>query len=368
MKRILHIKKRLSYDGASIVEYRFANELKDSVSFDWFLLSNEQGGYESRFLDLGSRIFHCPDLKKEFAANSEIMIFFRFLRKYKYDVAYFDTDSPGRSVLICVARLAGVKRCIIHSHASFSENKTNPFLNFFYRKLMLFTVTDYLACSKQAADWLFPKSKAKIALIIPNGIDSGRFAYNEDNRKQIRSLLSIPESAIVLGHVGRFSEVKNHIKLIGIFNEFLLIYPSAVLILIGEGALREHVEKRVQDLDIGSSVRFIGNTDDVSAYLSAMDIFVLPSLFEGLGIAAIEAECSGLNVYISDGVPDDAMLTPNTKKIPLSLSDKEWALQIADDLKPVNIDRASAAEIVRSKGYDIKDSAETLRKLLIKRE
>lgn len=367
-QRILHVKGSLSYDGATIIEYRLAKLLNDDFIFDWLLLSNGSNDYENRFISLESEIYHCIPMRNEIGAKSEISTFFRFLKDHKYDTVYFDTDSPCRAILACVAKLAGVKYCIMHSHNSCSEKKANLILNFIYRKLMFFSVTDYIACSRAAAYWMFPKDKAESAVIIKNGIDTHLFTYNPENRRKIRALYNIPESSCVLGHVGRFCEQKNHSKLIGIFKEFHKIHPDSFLILIGDGELKDKIEQSVSELALSECVKFIGNIDNVAAYLSAMDIFVFPSLFEGLRIAAIEAECSGLNVYISDGVPDDAMLTPNTKKIPLSLSDKEWAFRIADDLKHAHIDRATAAEIVRAKGYDIKESAETLRRFLIRSE
>ena len=363
-KRILHVKYILAYDGASIIEYRLAQLLNDEFIFDWFLLSDQKGCYEDRFEAIESKIYHCPAMKKEFGTNSEIATFFRFLKEYQYDTVYFDTDSPCRAILACVARLAGVKHCIMHSHASHSEKKANTILNFIYRKLMFFSVTDCVACSKPAAAWLFSKKKAKTAIIITNGIDTHQFVYNSESRKTVRAFLNIPDSSCVIGHVGRFSEVKNHSKLIGIFNEFHKIHSESFLILIGDGELKDKIERFVSELKLSEYVKFIGNIDNVETYLSAMDALVLPSLFEWLPLTAVEAECSGSNVYISDGVPDEAILTRNTKKIPLSLSDKEWAMQIVEDLKQSNINRSDAAEIVRSKGYDIKDSAETLFNLL----
>lgn len=367
-RRILHIKNTLSYDGATIVEYRLAELLNDEFVFDWFLISDEVGGYEEKFKRLGSVILHCSDLEKNLEAKFPSVIFYKFLKENKYDVVYFDTDFSGRSYWLLLARLAGVKKRIVHSHASNTEGGINPILHWFFRQIMRLSVTDYIACSKEAAFWLFPKQAVKYATILPNGIDSSNFQYNVNERDRIRKILDIPADSYAIGHVGRFSEVKNHNKLIRVFDEFHTIYPDSFLILVGDGELRKSIEQFVDSLELSKFVRFIGNTDDVYKYLSAMDIFILPSSFEGLGISAIEAECSGLNVYISDGVPDDAMLTPNTKKIPLSLSDKEWAFRIADDLKQAHIDRVAAAEIVRSKGYDIKDSAETLRRLLIRSE
>ena len=366
--KILHVKNTLAFDGATIVEYRLAEELKSEFIFDWFLIADDNGSYEDLFKKLGSHTFHCSNFKNKSCIEFPSLIFRKFLKKHKYDAVYFDTDFSGRSYWLLLARFAGVKQRIIHSHNSKTEGGINPVLHWFFKLIMRFSVTDYIACSRAAAYWMFPKDKVETAVIVKNGIDTCLFTYNLENRRKIRAQYNIPESSYVLGHVGRFCEQKNHSKLISIFKEFHKIHPDSFLILIGDGEWKDKIERSVSELELSEYVKFVGNTDNVASYLSAMDIFVFPSLFEGLGIAAIEAECSGLNVYISDGVPDEAILTPNTKKIPLSLSDKEWAFRIADDLKHTHIDRAMAAEIVRAKGYDIKDSAEILRQLLIRSE
>ena len=362
--RILHIKNSLPYDGATIIEYRLAEELKDEFAFDWFLISNEEGVYEERFRQLGGQIFHCEYFKRKYKIKFPSFAFYHFLKEKKYDIVYFDTDFSGRSYWSLLARFAGVKQRIFHSHNSKTEGGINPLVHWFFKQIMRFSVTDYIACSKAAAYWMFPKDKAESATIITNGINTYFFAYNSESRRKIRALYNIPESSCVIGHVGRFCEQKNHSKLIGIFNEFHKIYPDSFLILIGEGELKDKIEQSVSEFELSEYVKFIGNTDDIASYLSAMDVFILPSLFEGLPISVIEAECSGLYVYISDGISDEAILTQYTRKIPLSYSDIEWAMQIAEDLKQPNIEREKAANEIRTKGYEIKESAKILCNLL----
>ena len=290
--RILHIKNSLEFDGATIVEYRLAEMVKDDFIFDWFLIADNKGVYETRFEKLGSHIFHYVDLKKDYGTKLPSVTFYKFLKENKYDAVYFDTDFSGRSYWLLWARFAGVNRRIIHSHASKTEGGINPILHWFFKKIMKFSVTDYIACSKDAAFWLFPRQEVKHTTLLSNGIDISFFIYNGIEREKIRKLLYIPADSYVLGHVGRFCEVKNHNKLIRVFNEFHAIYPDSFLILIGDGELRKEIEQFVGNLGLSKFVRFIGNTDDVPAYLSAMDVFVLPSLFEGLPLSAIEAECS----------------------------------------------------------------------------
>lgn len=357
----------MAYDGASIVEYRLAEELKDEIAFDWFLISDDHGGYEEKFRELGSRIYHCGEFADKYKTKSPLGIFCRFLKEHDYGTVYFDTDFSGRSIWLLAARFAGVNRRIIHSHNSSTEGGINPILHKLFKALMLVSVTDYISCSRDAALWMFPKSKVDSAVFLKNGIDTKKFAFNKQRRDIIRESLGISESCKVIGHVGRFSEQKNHQKLIGIFDEFQKIVPDSKLILIGDGELKDQIKEKVSSLKIDDKVIFVGNTDDVPSYLSAMDAFVFPSLFEGFGISIIEAESSGVYAYVSEVIPDEAIIAKNIRKIPLIHDNRDWALQISNDLKSGNSNREEAYKIIRDKGFDIKDAARVLHELLIEK-
>ena len=362
-KHILHVKNSLSYAGDTIIEYRFAKLLKDEFIFDWFLISDEIGVFESRFKDLGSSIVHSSQLKKIYNTKTHPSTFYEYLKNNHYDTVYIDTSFSGRSIWLLLAKWAGVSRRILHSHNSATEGGINPIIHWIFKQIMYFSVTDYIACSPEAAKWLFPKSKASCAIVINNGLDLEEFKFNQNERNRIRSFLNINDSDYVIGHVGRFDKVKNHKKLIEIFFEFLSIYPSSKLLLIGDGELFEDIKKRASELRLQECVRFIGKTDEVASYLSAMDIFILPSFSEGLGISAIEAECSGLLVYISDGVPKSAIISDRTHQIELRKSDKEWAEIISSDIgKKYN--RLDAVDQIKAGGYDILDCVQKLRNIL----
>ena len=364
-KRILHIKNSLSYDGATVIEYRFAEILKKDVIFDWFLISDEIGVFEDRFKDLGSYIFHSSSFSGEYGTKSPLLIFYYFLKENHYTCVYFDTDFSGRSIWLLIARFAGVPHRIIHAHNSQTEGGINPILHWIFKQIMFISVTDYLACSKKAADWLFPRKKARGAVIIRNGINTSDFKYNVSARNRIRKIWNIPDSAYVIGHVGRFCKMKNHNKILGVFCEFLKLYPNSFLFLIGNGELFEDIERQVNELNLNNYVKFIGNTDEVAAYLSSMDIFILPSLFEGLGISAVEAECSGLNVYVSDGVPDEAILTDKAIQISLHQNNEYWAKRIAFDVPEIDLDsRVKYADKIQQTGFDINDSTKYLLQIL----
>lgn len=369
MKRILHIKNRLSYDGATVMEYCCAKELEGEICLDWFLFDDIVYEFEQAFADLGSIIYHAGYVKKKYKCKNSTIALFRLLKQGFYDTVYCDTDFSGRSVILLLARWAGVKRRIIHSHSSNTEgNRIPPIVHGIFKFLMRFSATDYIACSKEAAHWLFPKSAWDKTTILRNGISVEEFKFYPEVRKKIRTKYDIEDSCLVIGHVGRFTQVKNHIKLIGVFREVVNLYPDSKLMLIGNGELEEQIRIAIKDLRLENSVIFLGVQRNVNEYLQAMDAFVFPSLCEGLGISLVEAECSGLATYSSSMVPDEARITYSSKAISLEQSNSFWAQTIVDDFLSESQEqrtryRLDAWKEIKAAGYDITDSCNAIRTL-----
>lgn len=369
MMRILHIKNRLSYDGATIMEYRCAKELEGEICLDWFLFDDVVYEFEQAFTDLGSIIYHAGHVKKKYNCKNSTIALFRLLQQGIYDTVYCDTDFSGRSVILLLARWAGVKRRIIHSHSSNTEgNKIPTIAHGVFKFLMRFSATDYIACSKEAALWLFPRSVLDKTIILKNGIPVENFKFVQETRRTIRAKYDFDDSCLVIGHVGRFVKMKNHIKLIGIFREVANLYPNSKLMLIGNGELEELIRKAIKDLRLENLVIFLGEQRNVNEYLQAMDAFVFPSIFEGLGISLVEAECSGLATYSSSMVPDEARITNSSKKISLEQSNSFWAQTIVDDFLGESQEqrtryRLDAWKEIKAAGYDITDSCNAIRTL-----
>lgn len=369
MMRILHIKNRLSYDGATIMEYRCAKELEGEICLDWFLFDDVVYELEQAFTDLGSIIYHAGHVKKKYNCKNSTIALFRLLQQGIYDTVYCDTDFSGRSVILLLARMAGVNRRVIHSHSSNTEGNSIPaIIHAFFKLLMRFSTTDYIACSQEAAHWLFPKSAWDETTILRNGISVEEFKFYPEVRKKIRARYDIDDSCLVIGHVGRFTQVKNHIKLIGIFREVVNLYPDSKLMLIGTGEQEERIRQKVKDLALENSVSFLGLQNNVNDYLQAMDAFVLPSLFEGLSISLIEAECSGLDTYLSSTQSDESIITYKTKKLGLEMDDLFWAQTIVDDFLSESQEqrtryRLDAWKEIKAAGYDITDSCNAIRTL-----
>ena len=289
--------------------------------------------------------------------------FREFLRDHKYDIVHIHSGSI--SVLAIMAEeadKAGAGKVIVHSHASGDrDDLKHKVLRYLSSFPMSRHVDIYCACSKEAAEWKFEPKYSKDAVIIKNGIDPDRFRYDPEIRVLMRQKLGL-DGKFVAGHVGRFSKEKNHRFLISVFENVLHDIPSAHLLLVGTGDELEDIKELVENKGLTQNVTFTGSVDNVEDYLQAMDVFVLPSLFEGLGIAAVEAQCSGLPVIASDAVPSDAD-TGNMTFCSLDSPASVWAQEIGKKRNEVRKDSRPAAE---EAGFDINETAGLVRELYLR--
>lgn len=261
-----------------------------------------------------------------------------------------------------------VKKVICHSHNSnMKGGRMKRTAHELCKKRLHSSQIVPLACSDDAAKWLFPASviEGKQYTVIKNGINIERFIYNADIRRSVRKTLGV-DGHFVVGHVGWFSSQKNHEFLIDTFAEIKKKCSNAVLLLIG-GDIGEHlidgVKEKVNSLGLAESVIFYGNTDRVNELYQAMDCFVFPSRFEGLGIVAIEAQTAGLRTLCSDGVPQEAKITDLLEYMPLSDGAEKWAEKILTYND--GYQRKDMSEKIAAAGYDIKASAKRLEEIYL---
>lgn len=292
--------------------------------------------------------------------------FRNFLQNHTYDVVHIHSGSiSALAVMAFVADTAGVKKVIVHSHATGdNDNLKHKVLRFMASLSMRKHVSVYCACSKEAAVWKFMPLYARQAHIIKNGIDTSRFSFNPAKRNEYRKKLGITEACFVVGHVGRFSYEKNQAFLIHVFKNLTEKVTDSKLLLVGEGEDREKIEKQIQKLKLTDKVILTGNVRNVQDFLQVMDVFVFPSRFEGFGIVALEAQAAGLPVIASDCVPREAGIVNDM--LFLNLKDTSTSVWVNEILKFKNYKRKDGAEIIKSAGYDIKSTSETIRSLYIK--
>lgn len=287
----------------------------------------------------------------------EIIPTFReLLCKKCFDVVHIHSGSI--SVLAYYAReasRAGVKRVIVHSHSSGVRENIKHFLMKQYSANMFRKyATDYFACSIEAAKWKYPRDILPKVKILKNGVDLEKFRFDVNTRNRLRDEYSIKEDTLVLGHVGRFTYEKNQIFLVEMLAEYVKSNSNKdiALMLVGDGPERGNVEKRALELGISTKVIFIGTKDNVNEYMQAFDVFLFPSLYEGLGIVGIEAQASGLPVIASTGVPKTMKVLANTFFYDLN-DFRPWI----ETISGVTLKRENNRKLIKQAGYDILDTS-----------
>ena len=216
------------------------------------------------------------------------------------------------------------------------------------------------ACSRAAAEFMYPGGtlRGTPAEMVPNGIDTSLFQFCATRRKEVRARLGL-EGQFVIGNVGRLCQQKNQSFLLRVFAELLVRLPDSRLLLVGEGEERARLEQEARELCVEEKTIFYGASDHVEQLLWAMDAFAFPSLFEGLGIAALEAQAAGLPVICSERVPDEVYVLPLTRQLTLDSGARQWA-QALEHCRAERLCREECAKDVRRKGFDIADTAETV--------
>lgn len=330
---------------------------KKKIQFDFIYHTNEKCFFDEEILSLGGKIFRCPDYR--IINHSAYVSWWKnfFSEHDKYKIIHSHLDSCA-NIHLRIAKKFGLKT-IAHSHST-NDGKGYKANVKRILKVGFNSCCDYkFACSEAAARWLYGKKLAENGKcdIILNGIDSEKFKFNEAIRKEQRTELLI-ENKLAIGHVGRFYPVKNHEFLLKCFSEVLKINKNACLLLIGEGPEKKRIEALAKDMGIYDEVKFLGLKSNVYDYMQSMDVFVLPSLYEGLPVTLIEAQAAGLPCVISDAVTTEAAVTENCVFKSLKSDCKDWAREIIR-LGRETLRTVTTRQIIDS-GYDISNTAKKL--------
>lgn len=285
-------------------------------------------------------------------------MFRTLLRERNYDVIHFNLFQGLSLRFTNIAKQEQIPIRIVHSHGTGLRNsKTKQLkmmLHHFGKHLWAKSATRYWACSQPAAEFLFPHNVP--VEIIPNGIETERFRFSAETRMTVRNQLGINGDQLLIGTVGRLSEEKNQKFLIDVFLHIHANQPNCRLLLVGDGPLRKSLFEYAQTLGVSDCVIFYGISQSVETLLCAMDLFVFPSQMEGLGIAAVEAQASGLPVLCSDRIPSEARLTAHLKALSLDVSAQVWAEE-ALRLLSNPVQREKGADEVNAAGFDIHNIA-----------
>lgn len=284
----------------------------------------------------------------------------KLLQNGGYDCVHIHGDVAYLLLIFArAARRAGVKKIILHSHAAGLDGgsrRLKAVLHRLCQRALLRAATDFAACSDMAAAWMYPGLDARRVVMIRNGIELERFACDPAVRARMRRELRL-EDTFVVGHVGRFTYQKNHEYLLEAFAAMRSRVPNAKLLLVGEGVLFDQTRAQAEQLGIVADVIFYGASYDVGSLMQAMDLFALPSRFEGLPIVGVEAQAAGLPVLFSDHITRQAGITEHVRFLPIDENavDK-WGVAARDVAEGPGWNRSDDCERVRRAGFTIQDT------------
>lgn len=357
-QRILHKRGILHGDGVTKMQMVWAEALQEHCVFD-FWLSKESGEYADWFKQRGSKIYVDEPMNgsKERNLLRRINYYVCFLRQHKYECLHINTDALGAWNLLFASKIAGVKKRIIHSHnsnfaAGGSKLYSIPFVRILAREMMWLFSTERLACSREAALWLFPKRKVEQVKIIHNGIFVRDFIFDEKKREKYRNEYNLGDK-FVIGFTGRLSRQKNIFFLLDVFCEYHKLDSCSVLMITGEGELESELKEYALALGIAEATIFAGYSNDIQGILSTLDCFVMPSLFEGLCVSLVEAQCNGLPCIVSNTISYDVRFTDLVAFVPIEQSNiKDWVSALSE-AKQKNVDRNSYIESAMSSPFNI---------------
>lgn len=359
--RVLHILQRMEAGGTqALLMNIYRNIDRKKVQFDFLVEYPDKQFYDEEILKLGGRIYYTT-VRQDFNIlkfNKELE---KVLTQNNYKIVHVHTYSIGYFVLK-TAEKCGVQIRIAHSHSNEAVRDYKYFLKLIMQRIYTIHANQLFACSEEAGKYLFKDRPFKI---LRNAIDSPKFVFNQEIRDAMREKLGISKNFVV-GHVGRFKKEKNHIFLIDVFSKIKKNKENAKLILVGTGPLEVEIKEKIKKLKLENDVIFLGNRDNVNEIYQAMDIMVFPSLFEGLGIVAIESQAAGTPILCSDKLPKEVEITELLKKKSLDNSIEEWACE-AIDLALTEKAKKNMRDKIISEGFDIVSIANNLQQYYIEK-
>ncbi len=322
--RIAQVLNRMDTGGIEAVVLNYYRHIdRGRVQFDFYFAQGSSLPQRQELEQLGAGLYPIPPYSRPFAYHKALYAAFR-QRGYKIVHAHLSTMSIFP---LFAAWRAGVPVRICHNHstAHWGEGKKTLF-KYILRPFNKLFATDWFACGERAGRWMYGSRAfdAGRVTVLPNAIDAAKFAYDPAARKRLRGELGIPQDAFVVGHVGRFTYAKNHTFLLRIFKELLNTNPNAYLLLVGEGELQEQVKQQAKSLGIQGKVIFTGLRQDVNKLYSAMDVFCLPSRYEGMPVVAWEAQANGLACVLADTMSHEAAKNKTTVFLKLQLASIYW--------------------------------------------
>lgn len=361
--RVLQICASLSRSGGvqTVLQNYYDHMNQKEYIFDFVVMDTEVGELEEWFESRGSHIYHVTPRSVSFKKNTKELK--QIIKNGNYDVVHCHQDYKSLIALF-MAKRYGVKTRIVHCHRAFPKESAKKRV---IRKLSTLLIkcfaNVFIGCGEDAAKWLYGERMLKTgkAVVLNNAINLEKYAFSDENRRKIRSDLGIDQK-LVFGNVARFTYQKNHKLLIDVFAKFYSQNLNSVLLLAGDGELMEETQTYCEQLGIRDAVMFLGVRSDICEMLSAMDIFLLPSRFEGLALIMIEAQANGIPAVCSSFVTGELGLQKNVLFVQESdyENSEAWCSVIQEAL---NIGRLDDVSFLTQAGYDIRQEAKKLEKI-----
>lgn len=347
MIRILHVVNDMHRAGLETMLMNYYRSIdRTKIQFDFLTHRPQKSDYDDEIISMGGKVYYAPRLYPQNYPK-----YFKYMKTFfeehpEYKIVHSHIDSMSYLPLLAAKR-AGVPIRIAHSHNTSIDKDFKYFLKQLFRSQITSVANYYCACGKEAGQFLFPE---KECTIIPNAIEVERFLYKDEVRKIKRLELGLTDE-FTLGHVGRLSYQKNHKFLIEILSEIYKKNSKAVLLLIGTGEKEEEIRAQVHKLGLDANVKFLGSRSDVNELYQAMDVFIMPSFFEGVPVTGIEAQFADLPCIFSDKVPQEVSFTSNCEFISLQTAELDWGNKILQYQN--KRERGKNKQVLENSRYDI---------------
>ena len=364
MIRVLHSVSNMDRAGIETMLMNYYRRIdREKIQFDFLVNKTKPGDYDEEIRSMGGNIYVGPGLTPW--AYPEYLRFMEKLLSEHPEIKILHAHNEGMmEYALRGAEKAGLPVRIAHAHNTHIIRDYKWPLKVFCKAFIPRTATEYFACGRDAGIYYFGERRwNEKGYTMHNAIDPSSFRFSEEIRAEKRRELGVGD-AFVIGHIGRFNVQKNHKRLVEIFAALLEKRPDAVLLLIGEGELEQATRDRVRELGIEDKVMFLGLRSDIPELCMAFDLFLMPSLFEGLPVVGVEAQAAGVPCVFSAEVTDEVVILPESTQIPLSSSDSEWAERIAAFVGK-SVDRVAALRAVQDAGYDINVETEKISRMYL---
>lgn len=339
-------------NGITNVIFNYLNAIDDDISIDYVAINTPDNNYKDLLERRGATLYSL-NRRNVLGYISSLA---KIIKKKKYDAIHVHGNSHTVLLELIAAKIAGCNKRIIHAH---STNCGSIALHKLLETPFNWLCTHRLACGDMAGKFMFGTKPFKI---INNGVDVVKYSFDIKKRASLRAKLSLSDNDTLIGHVGYFLALKNQSFLVDIFAELVKRDNNYHLVLIGDGAMRPEIEKKVDSLGLKDKVTFTGNINNVSDYLNAIDLIVMPSLFEGLPLTLVEQQANGLQCIVSNTITKEADKTGNLRFISLNAPISEWVLAIENcNCKQGREQRSKkAVDDIAKAGYSIQTEANKL--------